>query len=291
MILSMTGYGKATGDLPGKRVMVEVKTINSRQNDLNIKLPQVLREKESEIRNMLSQKLERGRIDLIVTYEIHNIQSLPVINKDAVKIYYQQVKALSEELGIKVSKNILTALLRFPDAMQVEKEELAEEDWTNVRYLIEEAVGKAIQYRIEEGKALEKDIVNSLTRILSALEEIRRFEPGRTEKIREKLTQLLETTIQADKIDRNRLEQEIIYYLEKFDINEEKVRLKQHCDYFLEKLNEKSSNGKMLGFISQEIGREINTIGSKANDADIQKIVVGMKDDLEKIKEQLLNVL
>ncbi|HRR94513.1 MAG TPA: hypothetical protein P5348_11020, partial [Bacteroidales bacterium] len=155
MILSMTGYGKATGDLPGKRVMVEVKTINSRQNDLNIKLPQVLREKESEIRNMLSQKLERGRIDLIVTYEIHNIQSLPVINKDAVKIYYQQVKALSEELGIKVSKNILTALLRFPDAMQVEKEELAEEDWTNVRYLIEEAVGKAIQYRIEEGKALE----------------------------------------------------------------------------------------------------------------------------------------
>lgn len=291
MIKSMTGYGKATGDFQGKKVTVEVRAINSRQNDLNIKLPAVLREKEAEIRNILSQKLERGRIDLIISYEVHNIQNLPVINRDVVKSYYQQVKTLSEEIGIKIPRNILTALLRFPDALQQEKDETAEEDWTAVRALLEEAVGKAVQYRIDEGKAMETDIVRSVNRILDSLTELSRFESGRTEKLREKLTQLLETTVPAEKIDRNRLEQEIIYYLEKFDINEEKVRLKQHCSYFLEKLNEQESNGKILGFISQEIGREINTIGSKANDADIQRIVVGMKDDLEKIKEQLLNVL
>jgi len=291
MIKSMTGYGKASGDFQGKKVTVEVRAINSRQNDLNIKLPAVLREKEAEIRNILSQKLERGRIDLIISYEIHNIQNLPVINRDVIKNYYQQVKTISEETGIKIPKDILTALLRFPDALQQEKDETAEEDWTAVRALLDEAVGKAVQYRIDEGKAMETDIVRLVNRILDSLTELSRFEPGRTEKLREKLTQLLETTVPADKIDRNRIEQEIIYYLEKFDINEEKVRLKQHCSYFLEKLNEQESNGKILGFISQEIGREINTIGSKANDADIQRIVVGMKDDLEKIKEQLLNVL
>ncbi len=291
MIKSMTGFGKATAETQQKKITVEIKSWNSRQLDISVKLPWILREKETEIRNFLGQKLERGKIDLIITYDIFDAEYLPSINKTAVKNYFQQLSEISAELGIEAGEVMLAAVLKLPEALKTDRQEVSEEEWKLLTNLIDQAINELDRFRINEGAALEKDIRQAIIRILDTINQVEKFEEGRIIKIKEKLQTLISENIPPEKIDKNRFEQEIIYYLEKFDINEEKVRLRQHCGYFLENLSTSVSGGKMLGFIAQEIGREINTIGSKANDASIQKLVVNMKDDLEKIKEQLLNIL
>jgi uncharacterized protein (TIGR00255 family) len=291
MIKSMTGYGKAIAETPQKKITIEIKSLNSKQLDLNLKIPWLYKEKELEIKSLISQKLERGKIDLSVFFDVLDDENIPVINKSIVKNYYNQLKEISNELNLDLNEHILSTILRLPETLKTEKPELSEPEWENVRRQLNDAINMLDIYRIEEGNALEKDLRNNLARIISSLENIETFEEGRITKVREKLHAILNENINSENIDKNRFEQELIFYLEKFDINEEKVRLRKHCEYFLESIDTPSPNGKILSFIAQEVGREINTIGSKANDASIQKLVVMMKDDLEKIKEQTLNVL
>lgn len=291
MIKSMTGYGKAFAESPQKKITVEIKSLNSKQLDISTRLPWLYKEKDIDIRNIISQKLERGKIDINIYFDSMDSETTPVINQQIVKNYYEQLKAISQELGIDTEEHLLSTIMRLPETMKTEKEELGEDEWLIVKELVIEAVAMLDLYRAEEGNALEKDLRNSLDRIKKSLESVESFEEPRILKVREKLQTLIDENLKPENVDRNRLEQELIFYLEKFDINEEKVRLKKHCEYFLETIVTPSPNGKVLGFIAQEIGREINTIGSKANDAAIQKLVVMMKDDLEKIKEQALNIL
>jgi len=291
MIKSMTGYGKAIAELPQKKITIEIKSLNSKQLDLNTKLPWLYKEKEPEIRNLISQRLDRGKIDFSIYCDMLDDEVVTVINKSAVRNYYNQFKEIAEELKINLDDQIFTAIMKLPDTLKTEKPEMPAAEWEIVRNQIIESISMIDLYRIEEGNSIMTDLKKCIGKILSLLETIKTFEAGRITKIREKLMTLLEENMGTDKVDQNRFEQEIIFYLEKYDINEEKVRLKTHCDYFIESINTPSPNGKILNFIAQEIGREINTIGSKANDASIQKLVVMMKDELEKIKEQTLNVL
>jgi len=287
----MTGYGKAIAETPQKKITIEIKSLNSKQLDINTRLPWLYKEKELEIRNMLSQKLERGKIDLSINFDSHDEEFIPVINKSTFKNYYYQLSEIAGEMGINFDEHVISTIMRLPETLKSDKPELSEEEWEIAKKYILEAISMIDLYRAEEGNALEKDLKNSLSRILKSLENIESFEEDRIKRVREKLYSILQENVKSENIDKNRFEQELIFYLEKFDINEEKVRLRNHCEYFLETLSSPASNGKILGFISQEIGREINTIGSKANDSSIQKLVVMMKDDLEKIKEQTLNIL
>lgn len=291
MIKSMTGYGKTVLETPQKKVTVEVKSLNSKQADLSTKIPWLYKEKEIEIRNLITKKLERGKIDFYISFDIMDEELMPVINKNSVKNYYRQLKEVSAEIGINPDNEALAIIMRLPEALKSEKPELTEDEWKNIIKLIGEALDLLDQYRIDEGKALEADLSGSVKKILGFLDNISPFESDRINKIREKLTATLKDTIGSENVDMNRFEQELIFYLEKLDINEEKVRLRKHCEYFMETMAVNGSNGKMLSFIAQEMGREINTIGSKANDAAMQKLVVKMKDELERIKEQVLNVL
>ncbi len=291
MIKSMTGYGKATAETTQKKITIEIKSLNSKQLDLNARLPWLYKEKEPEIRNLISQKLDRGKIDLSIYFDLLEDEGVPVINKLLVKNYFNQLKDLSKELDINIDDQILPIIMKLPDALKTEKTELSEAEWNILKEPIIESLRLLDEYRIEEGKSIDADMRKCLSRILSYLENVETFEPGRIEKIREKLVSLLKENAGTENIDKNRFEQELIFYFEKFDINEEKVRLRKHCEYFLETIETDPPNGKVLSFIAQEIGREINTIGSKANDASIQKLVVMMKDELEKIKEQTMNIL
>lgn len=291
MIKSMTGYGKAIAEIPQKKITIEIKSLNSKQLDLNTKLPWLYREKEPEIRNIISQRLDRGKIDLSIFCDMLDNEVVTVINKSAVRNYYDQFKEIAAELKIHLDDQIFTAIMKLPDTLKTEKPEMTKAEWEIVRTQIIESVTMLDLYRIEEGNSIMADLKKCIGKILSLLETVQTFETGRITKIREKLMSLLDENLGSEKVDKNRFEQEIIFYLEKYDINEEKVRLKTHCDYFIETMNTSAPNGKILNFIAQEIGREINTIGSKANDASIQKLVVMMKDELEKIKEQTLNVL
>jgi uncharacterized protein (TIGR00255 family) len=291
MIKSMTGYGKAIAETPQKKITIEIKSLNSKQLDLNTKLPWLYREKEPEIRNIISQRLDRGKIDFSIFCDLLDNEVVTVINKSAVRNYYNQFKEIAAELKIDLDDQIFTAIMKLPDTLKTEKPEMSEAEWEIVRTQIIESVTMLDLYRIEEGNSIMADLNKCIGKILSLLETVQTFETGRITKIREKLMSLLDENLGSEKVDKNRFEQEIIFYLEKYDINEEKVRLKTHCDYFIETINTSAPNGKILNFIAQEIGREINTIGSKANDASIQKLVVMMKDELEKIKEQTLNVL
>jgi uncharacterized protein (TIGR00255 family) len=291
MIKSMTGYGKAIAETPQKKITIEIKSLNSKQLDLNTKLPWLYKEKEPEIRNLISQRLDRGKIDFSVYCDMLDDEVVTVINKSAVRNYYNQFKEIAAELKIDLDDQIFTAIMKLPDTLKTEKAEMPEAEWKIVRNQIIESITMLDLYRIEEGNSIMLDLKKCIGKILSLLDTVQTFETGRITKIREKLMSLLEENMGPEKVDKNRFEQEIIFYLEKYDINEEKVRLKTHCDYFIETINTPSPNGKILNFIAQEIGREINTIGSKANDASIQKLVVMMKDELEKIKEQTLNVL
>lgn len=287
----MTGFGKSVVETPQKKISIEVKSLNSKSLDLNARLPWLYKEKESEVRNIISQKLDRGKIDLNINFDVLDTEIVPGINKSVVKNYYLQLKEIARELNIQAEDQLLPTIMRLPDALRTEKPELDEQEWRSVREKLVEAAEQLDAYRIEEGKSIEADLNRAIEKILTLLKNIEEFEGGRIKKIRERLITSLTENVGTENIDRNRFEQELIFYLEKLDINEEKVRLRKHCEYFIEKIAAVEPNGKILSFISQEIGREINTIGSKANDASIQKLVVMMKDELEKIKEQLLNVL
>jgi uncharacterized protein (TIGR00255 family) len=291
MIKSMTGYGKTVAEITEKKITIELKSLNSKSLDLNLRLPWLYKEKEAEVRNLLSQKLDRGKIDLSINLDILDSEIIPVINKTVVKDYFVQLKKIAGELNIKTDDQLLSVIMRLPDALKTEKPELKDEEWIVVRDKILESASQLDQYRIEEGKSLEADLRRCVDKIQNLLSEVETFEADRIKRIRERLNNSLLENVGSENIDMNRFEQELIFYLEKMDINEEKVRLKKHCEYFLEKIISEPPNGKILIFIAQEIGREINTIGSKANDASIQKLVVMMKDELEKIKEQTLNIL
>lgn len=291
MIKSMTGFGKAVAETSNRKTTIEIKSLNSKQLDLNTKLPWLYKEKEPEIRNIISQNLDRGKIDFSLYIDSNEQELATVINKAAVSNYFNQFKEIASELNLELDDQILSVVMKLPETLKTDKSEIPEDEWNVVKERIYEAVQILDQYRIEEGKSIMADIIKCTGKILELLDQIGPYEEGRILKLREKLNAILTENIGNENIDKNRFEQELIYYIEKFDINEEKVRLKTHCDYFLETLNTNSPNGKLLNFICQEIGREINTIGSKANDASIQKLVVMMKDELEKIKEQTLNIL
>ena len=289
MIHSMTGFGNATVEFKDKTISVEIKSVNSKFFDLMLKLPSLYREKEMELRTELSRSIERGKAEVLFTYESQEITKKASINKPLVKVYYEELKKLDSELKNK-TPNYLQLILPLPDVLMSERMVLTPEEWKAASKALAIALKNFRDFRGSEGKSLEKDLTKNIGSIIKGVLELEKFEHDRIEGIRKRLQVSLEEFIQSNNIDRNRLEQELIFYLEKFDISEEKVRLRTHCDYFLETMKEDSS-GKKLAFISQEIGREINTIGSKANDAQMQKVVVIMKDDLEKIKEQVLNIL
>lgn len=287
----MTGYGKAECELKNRKVIIEIKSLNSKNLDIYTKIPGIYREKELEIRNIISKKLLRGKVEFVLYYEISDDNKATNINSEVVKNYYNQLKAIASELDIQTSELLLQMAIKMPDTLNTERDSIDENDWSIINQTVVRALDQLDGFRIQEGEYLKSDIEKRIMLIDNSKKEITPFEVQRTEKIKEKLKESLNKLIDETDYDKNRLEQELIYYLEKLDITEEKVRLTNHCNYFIEMLNEPESNGKKLGFIAQEIGREINTIGSKANDSDIQKIVVLMKDELEKIKEQMLNIL
>jgi uncharacterized protein (TIGR00255 family) len=290
MIRSMTGYGIATVDFQQKTIAVEIKSVNSKFFDLNLRLPPLYREKEMELRTELARFLERGKAEVTITTESQEINKKTSINRALVKSYYDEFKKLDGELNI-TTPNFLQLIMMMPDVMVNEKLLLSEEEWKAAAKALDLATKAFQKFRHAEGSVMENDIKQRIEAIEKGLKQLSKFEDGRIEIVRNRLKSNLEDFIQVNSIDRNRLEQELIFYIEKFDISEEKVRLKSHCDYFIQTMNEEASPGKKLSFIAQEIGREINTIGSKANDADMQKIVVVMKDELEKIKEQMMNIL
>ncbi len=295
MIISMTGYGKAVAELPGKKLVIEIKSLNSKGLDLSVKLPGAFREKEMEIRALLSQRLERGKVELYVSAERSVDTAAYSINKPLFLQYYKELKSLLSELKEENRDELVSVILKIPDVLQSEKAEFEETDWVLVAEGIESALWSVGEFRSAEGNILETDMRARVQLILELLGSIEPYENNRLNDIRERIRTGFQNITKSDllqtKPDENRFEQELIYYIERLDITEEKVRLKKHCDYFIQTLNDANSQGKKLGFVSQEMGREINTIGSKANDAGIQKIVVQMKDELEKIKEQLLNIL
>ncbi len=291
MIQSMTGFGKATCEYGNKKIVVEIKSLNSKQLDVSTRISGLYREKDIEIRNEISQRLERGKIDLSLYIDNSGKESVTQINQSVVESYYQQIKTLSENIGIEVPGNWFEVLLRLPDTMKTETVELDENEWIEIKKTIAEAIDQLTSFRIQEGKSLETVFNERIANIGQLLLETAPFEAERVEKIKTRLEENLQALSEKIDYDKNRLEQELIFYIEKLDVNEEKVRLRNHLDYFMETMQHEKSPGKKLGFIVQEIGREINTLGSKANNSDMQKIVVLMKDHLEQIKEQVLNVL
>ncbi len=291
MLKSMTGFGRAEQTVNDKTFLVEVKSLNGKQFEMQLRLPPLLKPYEFDIRNILQERLIRGSIECNVSIK-QNGTSKPVnINTDLIKAYYQQLHELADELKIDTN-SVLSALLRLPEVVTPANDMLNENEFEEFKKVLSAALTELNNHREEEGSTLEKDLMQRISNINAQEEEILKFEPNRLKRIREEITQLLEAHVGKENYDNNRLEQELIYYIEKIDIHEEQVRLKQHCVYFKELLlNTEESKGKKLSFLIQEIGREINTTGSKAYDADIQKCVVTMKDELEKAKEQILNVL
>jgi uncharacterized protein (TIGR00255 family) len=288
---SMTGFGKATAEIPGKKVTVEVRSLNSKQLDLSLRLPYLYKEKELELRGDISKQIERGKVDVTVFTESTQ-ETLPVaINKDLAKTYHKELKALSEELN-ENNSNLLALVLKMPEVMKPEREvvELDENEWKQVRVVVDKAIEAFQTFRSDEGKTLSQEFTTRIGIIDKLLSDVIGMDAARVENIRSRIKNSIAEAVEKEKIDQNRFEQELVYYIEKLDITEEKLRLKTHIDYFMNTMKEPAA-GRKLGFITQEIGREINTIGSKANDAGVQKLVVQMKDELEKIKEQLLNVL
>lgn len=285
MIHSMTGYGKSVLQLPTKKITIELKSLNSKSLDLNARIPSIYREKELSIRKLLAKKLERGKVDFSIFVETTAEDTSTQINTPVVKQYINQLKNVVDGSEIE----LLKMAVRFPDALNTVREEIDENEWKTIEAEIDTAINHINNYRLNEGKVLEQDFKNRVDSISNLLDKVITIDPERIEAVRERLNKGV--TDLKEKYDENRFEQELVYYIEKFDITEEKVRLKNHLNYFTESLNSDDSNGKKLGFIGQEMGREINTIGSKSNYAPMQQLVVQMKDELEKIKEQLLNVL
>ena len=291
MVQSMTGFGKATGEYNGKKIVVEIKSLNSKQLDISTRLAGLYRDKDIEIRNEISQGLERGKIDFSLYIENSGKETNTQINQSVIEAYHNQIQAISVNTGIDVPANWFEILLRLPEVMKTETTELDENEWMKVKEIMANAIGQLKDFRIQEGKSLEQVFKNKIAHIADLLKKISPFEAERVEKIKAKLEENLQNISEKFDYDKNRLEQELIYYIEKLDVNEEKTRLKTHLDYFIQTMENEHAPGKKLGFITQEIGREINTLGSKSNHSEMQKIVVLMKDDLEQIKEQILNVL
>jgi uncharacterized protein (TIGR00255 family) len=286
MILSMTGFGKASLQLSTKKITVEVKSLNSKGLDLNTRMPSVYRENELALRNLLAQKLERGKVDFSLFVEVTGEETSSKINAAIVKAYIAQMKAILPDAD---ETELMKMAVRMPDTMKTEREEIDPNEWKQIQTVIDEAIENMLSFRTSEGASLEKEFTLRIENIRSYMNQALALDPERVTAIKERL----QTAIDELKVnvDTNRFEQELIYYLEKLDITEEKVRLTNHLDYFLQTLNGSEANGRKLGFITQEMGREINTMGSKSNHAEMQKLVVMMKDELEKIKEQVLNVL
>ena len=291
MIQSMTGYGKATVTFREKKIHVEIKSLNSKAMDLSVRIAPLYREKEMEIRTQITKALERGKVDFSLWVEKEVAEMATPINAALMNNYYEQFKHIAETTEIPMPSDLFATLLRMPDVLtKVDIQELNEEEWKVVSQAIDEAIEQITNFRIQEGGALEKKFHEKLDNIEALMKEIEPYETERVTKNREKITAALEKTISVD-YDKNRLEQELIYYIEKLDINEEKQRLSNHLNYFRETMATGQGQGKKLGFIAQEMGREINTTGSKSNHAEMQNIVVRMKDELEQIKEQVLNVM
>ncbi|MCK9269268.1 MAG: YicC/YloC family endoribonuclease [Bacteroidales bacterium] len=292
MIKSMTGYGRAESGDGERKYTIEIKTINSKQFDLQMRMPSLFKEKELELRTFLLQRLERGKVELTIQVDASQTAENFTINKALAHRYFEEIRQLQRELNLDEKQNFVDVILRLPEVVQPAPEVLADDTWHVVRAAVDEAAEHCDQSRQNEGRLLQADFELRIGLIQDYLQKIEPFEIARIERIREKLRKDLEKYFETQNIDQNRFEQEIIYYLEKIDITEEKVRLKQHCNYFMQTVKENNtSGGKKLNFISQEVGREINTIGSKASDYEMQRLVVQMKDELEKIKEQLFNIL
>lgn len=291
MILSMTGFGKSTCELPNKKIHIEIKSLNSKQLDLNIKVPNIYREKELELRNLVAGKLLRGKIEVSFTVESMIPDRVTQLNQQVIENYHTQLIELSNKLNITNSSDLLRTILSLPDVLKAEQAELNLDEWKQIMLHTAQAADALQEFRTQEGATLQGDIAERTANIAQLLKEVEPFEKVRIDKIKERIRESLSEVVDPSKIDENRFEQELIFYVEKLDITEEKVRLAHHINYFNETMNENEPVGKKLGFITQEMGREINTLGSKANDSDMQKLVIQMKDELEKIKEQILNVL
>lgn len=290
MIHSMTGYGKATAELSGKKITVEIKSLNSKQFDLYTRIPHVYKEKEISLRNDLSKILERGKIDLYINVEESDKDSAVRIDEARLKNYHAEVKKLATALDIEEPNDWFGILFKLPDVFKQEPEKLEEEEWQTVERAVDGAVANLITFRHQEGEALRQVMLTKIDNIKELTLALETFEAERIEKVKSRIMEAL-NNLEGVTYDGNRLEQELIYYIEKLDVNEEKTRLLNHLDYFIETIEANTSQGKKLGFIVQEIGREVNTLGSKSNHSDMQRIVVQMKDELEQIKEQILNVL
>lgn len=290
MTHSMTGYGKAVAELPNKKITIEIKSLNSKQFDLFTRLPSVYREKEIALRNSLARRLVRGKVDLSINVEVIAKDVTSKIDHNVLNQYHREIKDLADELNIPTPQEWFSVLLRLPDVMKQEQEELSDEEWNVIEQAINRAVNDAIAFRAQEGEMLAQVLTEKIGNIQSLLKAVEPFEEERVEKIRVRIREEL-NNLEGIEYDKNRFEQEMIYYIEKFDLNEEKNRLAHHLDYFTATLKENEPQGKKLGFIAQEIGREINTLGSKSNHSEMQQIVVRMKDELEQMKEQILNIL
>ena len=290
MLKSMTGFGKAECKLTDKKVRIEIKALNSKNLDLNVETASLYREKELEIRNILKDVIVRGKVDITIYYDLTGASNQGVINTETVKEYFLQLKSVADELNIPVSDNLLQSVINLPDVLKSNRQELSKAEWISIEKGIKEALVEFDKFRSQDGKVIEKDFRIRVKEIMKYLIEVEKYEKKRVVKIKDRLLEKLKDVAESS-FDENRLEQEMIYFVEKLDITEEKVRLKNHCEYFLENLKTDEPIGKKLGFIVQEMGREINTLGSKANDTDMQKLVILMKDNLEKIKEQVLNIL
>lgn len=286
----MTGYGKAVATLPNKKITIEIKTLNSKQFDLFTRLPVIYREKEITLRNALAHRLERGKVDLSMNVEEISKDVSSKIDHHVVGQYHREITELATEMNIPQPQDWFSLLLRLPDVMKQDTEALNEEEWETIKIAIDQAVNEVIAFRKQEGDMLSKVLTEKIRHIRSLLAEVEPFEAERMDKVKNRIYEGL-NNLEGVEYDKNRFEQEMIYYLEKLDVNEEKTRLAHHLDYFTETLNDPRSQGKKMGFIAQEIGREINTLGSKSNQSGMQRIVVQMKDELEQIKEQILNIL
>lgn len=290
MLQSMTGFGKASGTFSNKKITVEIKSLNSKNLDLFVRMPTIYRQNEIELRKLLGKRLDRGKVECNINVELIGDATSQKINQKLICSYYQQLVTISEDLNLP-QENLLATLVKMPDVFAAESEELDEEEWNFIVSVLDKAITEHIAFRTAEGQLLAEEFALRIANIKQAFDEIPEYEKSRVDTIKLRIENNLEEFVGISKIDKNRFEQELIYYLEKFDISEEKHRLENHLTYFIETLNKPVSQGKKLGFISQEIGREINTLGSKSYHAEMQKLVVGMKDELEKIKEQILNTL
>lgn len=288
MIKSMTGFGKATGTHNGRKIVIELRALNSKGLDLYLKLPSIFKEKELAVRKIIGDTVDRGKIEAIITLENTGSKGSYSINKELALSYYHDMKEIAERAGA-LDADIFSTIFRIPDVMNQQEETVTPEDWNILEQLLHEAIVNLNAFRNQEGASLYTDLSGCIARISSGLEKVPQYEQERIDVLRERMNKALEEL--SVNTDENRLEQELIFYIEKLDVSEEKVRLKNHLDYFMETMKTGENVGKKLGFIAQEIGREINTLGSKANHAELQKIVVDMKDNLEKIKEQVLNTL